>query len=260
MDVPKGFYERTSKYLRDMKIDVSNKVVLVGGVGTLGSRIVRDLARFNFKKIIVVDIDFVGPENVGYQCYHSEEIGQKKVEAIAKRFSKYHPWTAVEPHFLEVYTLSGLVTLNELKKYDELVASSDAIVSTFDSAGARATSLLLAFRRGKVFVDAGLGVTRGYVKLLKEGYCPICERVWEDQVRYYTNPNLAEVVAAFASQAVLYALSGKAWPAEVTVNLDAPFNPVSVSEIRNEGCPLCSEEAKRISLEEIPKFLMEKIY
>ncbi len=260
MDAPKGFYERTSKYLRDLGIGVSDKVVLVGGIGTLGSRIVRNLARFNFKKIIVVDIDFVGPENVGYQCYHSEEIGKKKVEAIAERFSKYHPWTKIEPYFLEVYTLSSLVTIRELEKYDRLIASSDAVISTFDSAGARATSLLLAFRRDKVFVDAGLGVTRGYVKILKEGYCPICEKVWEDQVRYYTNPNLAEVVAAFVVQAVLYTLSGRAWPSEITINLDAPFSPVSVSEIRNERCPLCSEEAKKVSLEDIPNFLMEKIY
>ncbi len=260
MDAAKGFYERTSKYLRDLGIDVSDKVVLVGGIGTLGSRIVRNLARFNFKKIILVDIDFVGPENVGYQCYHSEEIGEKKVTAIANRFSKYHPWTELEPHFLEVFTLSGLSTIGELKKYDELVRSSDVVISTYDSAGARATTLLLAFRSGKAFIDSGLSVTRGYVKVLKEGYCPICEKVWEDEVRYYTNPNLAEAVAAFTAQAALYLSAGKEWPSEITLNLDAPFNPISISEIRNEGCPLCSEEVRELKLDEIPKYLLEKVY
>ena len=260
MEGPRGFYERTSKYLKDVGIDVSDKEVLVAGVGTLGSRLVRNLARFNFKRIRIIDMDFVGPENVGYQCYHSEELGKSKVEALSERFQRYHPWTKVEGTYLEVFTPSGLTSLSELRELAELVRSVDVVVTAFDTLPPRATLLLLSVKYGKAYVDVGVGSTRGYVKFLKEGYCPICTKVWEEKVAYYTNPNLAEVVAALGAQAVLFASAGKDWPSEVYVNLEEPGKAYMASDVRNEGCPLCSEEVKKLKLEEVPQYLLKNVY
>ncbi len=260
MGDPSGFYERTSKYLRDLGLDVSDKVVLIGGIGTIGSRLARNLARFDFKKIVLVDFDYVGPENVGYQCYHTEEIGNEKVKALSSRLNKYHPWTHVEGVFMEVFTPSSLVSLESLKKLEALVKESDVVVTCFDTLPPRATMLLLAYRNNKKYVDTGIGVSRGYVKVLKEGYCPICSKVWEEKVTYYTNPNLAEVVAAIAAQAVLYLANDRGWPSEIHVNMDDPYKMIMSSEVRNEGCPLCSDEVKELSINEIPKYLVKKVY
>ncbi|NPA84404.1 MAG: ThiF family adenylyltransferase [Crenarchaeota archaeon] len=246
--------------MKDVGIDVSDKTVLIGGIGTLGSRIARDLARFNFKKIVLVDFDYVGPENVGYQCYHSEEVGRPKVEALAERLNKYHPWTHLEGVYMEVFTPSGLVSLSSLKEFARLVEKSDAVVTAFDTLPPRATALLLSVKFDKKYIDAGLGVTRGYVKYLKEGYCPICGKVWEEKVRYYTNPNLAEAVAALASQAVLHALSGRSWPSEISLNLEEPYRAFLASDVRNEGCPLCSGEVKKLRIEDVPEYLIKNIY
>lgn len=260
MEHPKGFYERTSKYLKDVGIDVSDKTVLLGGIGTLGSRIARNLARFNFKRIILVDFDFVGPENVGYQCYHVEEVGRPKVEVLSERFQKYHPWVTIEGVYLEVFTPSGLTSFESLKKYAKLIEDSDIVITSFDTLPPRATTLLLAVKYGKKYIDVGLGVTRGYLKVLKEGYCPICGKVWEEKVRYYTNPNLAEVLAALASQATLHLLGGREWPSEVVVNLEEPYRAYLASDVVNEGCPLCSEEVKKLRLEDVPQYLLKNVY
>jgi len=259
---PRGFYERTLRYLREVADPeaLKDKVVLVGGVGTIGSRLVRNLARFNFKKIIIIDIDYVGPENVGYQCYHTEEIGAPKVEALSKRFRRYHPWTEVQGVYLEVFTPSGLSSLSELKKFAELVRESDVVVTAFDTLPPRATALLLAVKYGKKYVDVGLGSTRGYVKFLKDGYCPICSKVWEEKVTYYTNPNLAEVVAALGAQAALRAALGMDWPSEVHVNLEEPLKAYMASDVKNDGCPLCSEEVRALAIEEVPNYLIKNVY
>ena len=246
--------------MRDVGIDPSDKVVLLGGIGTLGSRIARNLARFNFKRIILVDFDFVGRENVGYQCYHVEEIGEPKVKALSERLKKYHPWTEIVGVYMEVFTPSGLTSLKSLMKYAELVKESDVVITSFDTLPPRATTLLLAVKYNKKYIDAGLGTTRGYVKFLKKGYCPICGKVWDEKVQYYTNPNLAEVVAALAAQAALFAVAGKEWPSEISVNLEEPYKAYSASDVMNDNCPLCSDEVRELKLEEVPEYLLKNVY
>ncbi len=252
-DQASGFYERTLKYLKERGLDVSGKVVLLGGVGTLGSRILRNLARFNFKKIIVIDFDRVGPENVGYQCYHKDEVGKKKVEVIPQRFNELHPWTKIEGVYLEVPTPSGLWSDEAFERLRSLVASSDLIITSFDVLPPRGTMLLLSVKYGKKFIDAGLSSTRAYIKVLKDNYCPICDKLWYEKVAYYTNPNLAEITAALVSQAALFLLNNIDWPSEINVYLEDPWRPYSASDVRNEGCPLCADEVKR--LEEPREFL-----
>ncbi|UXD22885.1 hypothetical protein IPA_09215 [Ignicoccus pacificus DSM 13166] len=259
--VARGFQERTSKYMSDMGYDVSDKSVLIGGVGTLGSRILRNLSRFNFKKIYVIDFDVVGPENVGYQCYHSEEVGLKKVECISKRFQKFHPWTNIEGLYLEVPTPSGLWSEESFEKIRSLVKSVDIVVTSFDVLPPRATLLVLAVKYNKFFIDTGLGPTRGYVKVLQEGYCPICGKIWDERVAYYTNPNLAELVASLASQAVIHLLNGVDWPSEVSIYLENPWRPLMVSKVKNDGCRLCSEEVKELETsEEFLRYIIKNAY
>ncbi len=258
---PRGFFERTSKYLKEFGLSVEGKRVLVGGAGTLGSRIVRNLARYDFSEIYVIDFDEVGPENVGYQCFHTDEIGHNKAVSLTSRLQEFHPWTKLIGIDLEVPTPSGLWNEKAFREVEELVKKVDAVVTSFDAVAPRAVLLALSVKYGKAFVNVGIGSFRGYVKVLKENYCPICEKIREEDTTYYTNPNLAEMVAAIASQAVIFVLNGLEWPSEVDVNVNAPFSMVSSSNVENEGCPLCSEEVKE--LEEPGKFLkylIEKIY
>ena len=257
----RGFYERTSKYLEEMGYSVNTKTVLVGGIGTLGSRILRNLARFNFRRIYVLDFDVVGPENVGYQCYHSEEVGMKKIEAITKRFQELHPWTEITGVYVEVPTPSGLWDIQSFERIRELVKESDVVITSFDVLPPRATLLLLSVKYRKKFVDVGLGSTRGYLKVLKKDYCPICGKVWEEKVSYYTNPNLAEIMASLVAQATIHLLNGKEWPSEVHVYLESPWRPLMVSEVKNDNCALCGKEVMSLETsDEFLEYLIKNMY
>lgn len=260
--VPQGFYQRTMKYLQERKLRVNNKSVLLGGVGTLGSRILRNLARFNFKKIFIIDFDTVGPENVGYQCYHSDEIGEAKVESIAERFQELHPWTQIEPLNFEVPTPSTFWNDESFNKLSEIAKEVDIIITSFDVIPPRAVLLLLAVYNSKKFVDVGIGSTRGYIKVLKDNFCPICDKVWTEKVTYYTNPNLAEMVSAVASQAVLHLLNDIAWPSLINIYMEDPINPYMASEVVTGTCPLCDrgEVSKLKGARDFLEYLLKNIY
>lgn len=219
------------------------------------------MARFNFEEIYVIDFDEVGVENVGYQCFHTDEVGLNKATTLTSRLQQFHPWTKLIGIELEVPTPSGLWSDKSFGYVNELVKKVDIVVTSFDVLAPRAVLLALAVKHNKKFVNVGIGSYRGYVKVLKEGYCPICERIWDEKVRYYTDPNLAEVVAAISVQAVLFLLNGKEWPSEIHVNVNAPYSMISANDVTNEGCPLCSDEVKKLeSSREFLKYLIEKTY
>ncbi len=239
----RGFWERTVKYLEDMGLTARFKV-LVGGAGTVGSRLILNLVKFDFKEIIVVDYDRVAPENLGYQeIYTKEDLGKPKAKAVEK-LNDTHPWTKVTGIDWEVPTPSSIASWKDWETLDQLVREVDAVVTSFDSVQPRASMMVFAIKNEKKFVDLGLGPSRGYVKVLKEGFCPIC-KVYGERVAYYTNPALASAVASIGTQAVLYVLNDKRWPSLITINLDSPPNLLWAGEVSSQ-CELCNVKGKGV--------------
>ncbi len=62
-----------------------NKVILLAGVGALGSWLVDLLVRQGYTSLTVLDRDSVEGANFGTQNYGNEDIGRKKATAIATR-------------------------------------------------------------------------------------------------------------------------------------------------------------------------------
>ena len=86
-------FERLSLLIGEDNLNkVSNKTVLVVGVGGVGGYTVTSLARSGIKNIIIIDYDKVDITNINRQiiAYHST-IGQKKIDVLKKMLQDINP-------------------------------------------------------------------------------------------------------------------------------------------------------------------------
>lgn len=81
-----NYLERSEQLLGKEKLDlISNKTILVIGIGGVGGTALEGLARSGFKKFVIIDSDQVDASNLNRQILFSkDDIGNDKVE-VAKR-------------------------------------------------------------------------------------------------------------------------------------------------------------------------------
>lgn len=61
------------------------------GCGAIGSTVAENLARFGLTKISLYDFDVVESHNIANQMFTQEDIGKKKVDAVAEYLQKINP-------------------------------------------------------------------------------------------------------------------------------------------------------------------------
>jgi molybdopterin/thiamine biosynthesis adenylyltransferase len=61
------------------------------GCGAIGSTVAENLARFGITKMTLYDFDVVEPKNIANQMFTNEDIGKKKVRAVAEYLMKINP-------------------------------------------------------------------------------------------------------------------------------------------------------------------------
>ena len=94
--VPKGAASRLLRAGPDARV-LQTKVVLIVGIGAVGSHLAEVLARSGIRVLRLVDYDLLWPPNLIRHAAHSEvEAGQSKVEAMVESLSSFE-WTMVEP-------------------------------------------------------------------------------------------------------------------------------------------------------------------
>lgn len=69
------------------------KPVAIIGCGSIGSGAALALAKMGFRKFILYDGDYVGPENIGCQMFGWSDVGQKKTEALKRLLIEFSPLT-----------------------------------------------------------------------------------------------------------------------------------------------------------------------
>ena len=90
---PKFGYERRLKPISEhLSLEKLRECrIALFGAGFLGTQIAGALAKY-FREIAVVDDDFVGYENIGYQEYYTlEDVDMEKVHALSKKLENMHP-------------------------------------------------------------------------------------------------------------------------------------------------------------------------
>lgn len=95
--------------------------VLIAGCG-IGSTVAEALVRMGVTTIGLADLDHVEPHNLNRQIYIQEDVGQPKVEALAKRLR------AINPHLSLTLFPDGILTANA----EDIVSRYDFIFDTID--------------------------------------------------------------------------------------------------------------------------------
>lgn len=103
---------------------LKTKTVGIAGCGGLGSNCAVALARMGVGKMILADFDTVDSSNLTRQYYFYEQVGQKKVFALADNLYYINPFIDIKPYDLKLGP----------DKIGHLFADCDLIVEAFDLA------------------------------------------------------------------------------------------------------------------------------
>jgi molybdopterin/thiamine biosynthesis adenylyltransferase len=88
----------STRRVRPLVGGLSSRRVLLGGAGSVGSRIAEDLVRSGVGAVTVVDPDLVDPANLARTVYSAADIGVPKPDALARRLQAIDPAVAVDRH------------------------------------------------------------------------------------------------------------------------------------------------------------------
>ena len=133
---------------------------MVAGCGALGNEVLKNLALMGAGKITLVDFDRVEEGNLSRSVlYTKADVGQWKVSVAAKRLKEMNS-------MMQVRTICGDVA------YDVglgLVRQMDVVIGCVDSRWARYCINRLCMRAGVPWVDGGIDMLEGTVRVFVPG-------------------------------------------------------------------------------------------
>ena len=104
--------------------EIQKKVVILAGVGGIGSYVGFLLARMKPRSLFIYDDDIVEFANMSGQLYSKEDVGRKKVDALASMVSKYAMYDSI-------FAIA--------ERFTDNCEASDIMICGFDSMQARRT-------------------------------------------------------------------------------------------------------------------------
>ena len=181
---------------------LSSARVGIAGAGGLGSNAAAHLVRAGVEKLVVADFDVVSESNLNRQFFFRDQLGRKKVEALAENLLRIEPALELRTHD---------VRLDE-SNMPEIFADCGIVVEAFDKAEAKA-ALYRALRGKTVVAASGLaGWGRsGAIRLRRLGRNLYMAGDGESDIRDGLAPQSARVgiAAAMEANTVLALLLGK---------------------------------------------------
>lgn len=141
---------------------VANARVMVVGCGALGNEVLKNLALFGFRHLVVVDFDHVEVSNLSRSVFFTVEdarLKRKKVDVVAARLKAMSADMDVKTIFGDIAFDVGLA----------LVRSMDVVIGCVDNRWARYCINRLCMRAGKPWVDGGVDGLEGTVRVFIPG-------------------------------------------------------------------------------------------
>ncbi len=125
-------YSRTEALLGKDAIERLKKAkVAVFGAGGVGSAAIEGLARSGVGEIHIFDHDKISPSNLNRQLMtDSENIGQSKAKASAKRAERINPSITAVAH--ELFYLPETAEQIELSQYDFIIDAVDTLTAKLE--------------------------------------------------------------------------------------------------------------------------------
>ncbi|NMB34588.1 MAG: sulfur carrier protein ThiS adenylyltransferase ThiF [Clostridium sp.] len=129
---------------RDRLKKIQGIKIGIAGAGGLGSNCSLNFVRCGFKKIKIVDMDFVEPSNLNRQFYFYNQIGMPKVLALKENLIRINPDVQVE-------AILQKITRKNIK---ELFADCNVLIEAFDGASRKVMMAEEFFSSDKFLVFA----------------------------------------------------------------------------------------------------------
>lgn len=111
--------------LNQIKAKLSKFKIGIAGAGGLGSNCAMSLIRAGINNLVIGDFDIVNESNLNRQFYFRDQVGQKKVEALAKNLYRIQP-------NLQLQLIDKKLNSKEIVNF---FADCDVIVEAFDDKG-----------------------------------------------------------------------------------------------------------------------------
>lgn len=123
---------------------LENAIVGIAGAGGLGSNCAMHLIRAGVKKFVIADFDVVSESNLNRQFFFRDQLGRKKVDALAENLRRIEPKLELDMRDVKLSP----------ENIDWTFSGCSVIVEAFDSAEAKAMLLHAVLPLGKPVVAA----------------------------------------------------------------------------------------------------------
>jgi len=137
---------------------LESAIVGIAGAGGLGSNCAMHLVRAGVKKLVIADFDTVNESNLNRQFFFRDQLGRKKVDALAENLRRIEPDLELDIHDTRLCP----------ENIGEIFSGCTAFVEALDSADAKAMFLKAVLPFGKPTVAtsglAGWGKSGGIVQ------------------------------------------------------------------------------------------------
>ncbi|MCF0243555.1 MAG: HesA/MoeB/ThiF family protein [Bacteroidaceae bacterium] len=142
------------------KEHIDSASVMVAGCGALGNEVVKNLVLTGIRHLVIVDFDVVENGNLTRSVFFTnDDEGRNKVDVLAERLTARYP-------DIDVQTICGDVA------YDVglgLIREMDVVIGCLDNREARYALNRLCHRANKPWVDGGITMTDGTVRVFVPG-------------------------------------------------------------------------------------------
>ncbi|MBA3065922.1 sulfur carrier protein ThiS adenylyltransferase ThiF [bacterium] len=122
---------------------IQSVTVGIAGAGGLGSNCAANLVRCGFKKLRLIDFDIVKGSNLNRQFYFSDQIGERKIDALAENLRRINP-------DLELTLVFEKIIAENLVKMFE---GCDIVAEAFDTAEDKSMLVSMLAPAGKFIVS-----------------------------------------------------------------------------------------------------------
>ena len=113
---------------------VKSGTVGIAGIGGLGSNVAVSLARLGVGALVLVDHDVVEPSNLNRQQFFIDQLGERKVDALADTIRRINPYVTIRRHAVRLTR----------ENFPHFFSECTVVVECFDDPEAKAMALACA--------------------------------------------------------------------------------------------------------------------
>ena len=177
-------------------------IVGIAGAGGLGSNVAVHLVRAGVRRLVIADFDVVSPSNLNRQFFFRDQIGRRKVEALAENLRRIEPDLELILHDVRL----------DAANLPSIFGACDVVVEAFDNVESKSAILSTLRDRPVVYASglAGWGRSNA-MKVRRLGANLVLVGDCTSDIRSGLAPQSARVgiAAAMQANAVLSLLLGR---------------------------------------------------